>query len=59
MLRLHGLQTAAAAFEPSAAAVLADHRVKRFGAGKVFYKIGMYAIKEGNTLFQEYIVSVF
>ncbi len=52
MLRLHGLQTAAAAFEPSAA-VLADHRVKRFGAGKVFYKIGMYAIKEGNTLFQE------
>jgi hypothetical protein len=58
LLRLHGLQTAAAAFEPSAA-VLADHRVKRFGAGKVFYKIGMYAIKKVNTLFQEYIVSVF
>ena len=51
VLRLHGIQTAAAAYNPVAAAV-ADYdslaaaagnsRVKRFGAGKVFYKIGMY-----------------
>jgi hypothetical protein len=36
---------AAAAYDPlSMAAALEKSRVKRFGAGKVFYKIGMYAV---------------